>query len=107
MKVAFSLALLQVHYHRKCKSALSFYLCISLPSCLARIHVAKIGDGTVHRVIYAPPPPPDVPGCINRNKLCDHWAGAAARTSCVFSSSSSKLCNHMNHGFLLLQLWGC
>ncbi|GAX83112.1 hypothetical protein CEUSTIGMA_g10538.t1 [Chlamydomonas eustigma] len=43
------------------------------------IHVAHVAyDGeravTVHRVMYVPPPPPAVPGCINKHKLCDHWA---------------------------------
>jgi hypothetical protein len=28
----------------------------------------------VKRVIYVPPPPPATPGCINRHKLCNHWA---------------------------------
>lgn len=31
---------------------------------------------TVTRQIYAPPPPPVVPGCKNAHKLCDHWAEA-------------------------------
>ncbi|EFJ50167.1 hypothetical protein VOLCADRAFT_80309 [Volvox carteri f. nagariensis] len=43
------------------------------------IHVGPYSMGAekaveVTRVIYAPPPPPAVPGCINTHKLCDHWA---------------------------------
>ncbi|KXZ50174.1 hypothetical protein GPECTOR_17g810 [Gonium pectorale] len=39
-------------------------------------HYAMSGERmeTVKRVIYAPPPPPAVPGCTNQNKLCQHWA---------------------------------
>jgi len=39
-------------------------------------HYAMDGEAArkVIRVQYVPPPPPDVPGCINKHKLCDHWA---------------------------------
>ncbi|KAG1663378.1 hypothetical protein FOA52_007115 [Chlamydomonas sp. UWO 241] len=40
------------------------------------IHVASLSQGKVVRVKHVPPPPPDVPGCVNVNKLCDHWAEA-------------------------------
>lgn len=46
---------------------------------LYRVHVghyAMPGEAEVKvvRVQYVPPPPPDVPGCINQHKLCQHWA---------------------------------
>ncbi|GIL58141.1 hypothetical protein Vafri_12998 [Volvox africanus] len=43
------------------------------------IHVGRYAMGSeasieVTRVIYAPPPPPTVPGCTNSHTLCEHWA---------------------------------
>lgn len=43
------------------------------------IHVGHYALGgekakKITRVYYVPPPPPDVPGCINRHAMCDHWA---------------------------------
>mmetsp|Transcript_37768 Transcript_37768/g.111811 ORF Transcript_37768/g.111811 Transcript_37768/m.111811 type:complete len:341 (+) Transcript_37768:90-1112(+) len=40
------------------------------------IHVADLNKGKVVRVKHVPPAPPDVPGCVNKHKLCDHWAEA-------------------------------
>ena len=39
-------------------------------------HYAMGGEAakTIKRVMYVPPPPPDIPGCVNNNKLCGHWA---------------------------------
>ncbi|GLI65700.1 hypothetical protein VaNZ11_009211 [Volvox africanus] len=43
------------------------------------IHVGRYAMGAeaaveVTRVIYAPPPPPALPGCTNSHRLCEHWA---------------------------------
>ncbi|KAL6749839.1 hypothetical protein V8C86DRAFT_2832280 [Haematococcus lacustris] len=43
------------------------------------VHVGHYAMGgehmeAVHRVMYVPPPPPAIPGCINKQKLCSHWA---------------------------------
>ncbi|KAG1679837.1 hypothetical protein FOA52_012750 [Chlamydomonas sp. UWO 241] len=38
------------------------------------IHIAKLSEGHVVRKQYVPPPPPDTAGCINRHKMCEHWA---------------------------------
>ena len=27
-----------------------------------------------HPPRYVPPPPPDIPGCVDHHKLCEHWA---------------------------------
>lgn len=43
------------------------------------IHVGTYAMGgqraqKVTRIMYVPPPPPDVPGCVDIHKLCSHWA---------------------------------
>ena len=46
------------------------------------IHVGHYADFSrsgeravkVVRVKYVPPPPPDIPGCVDRHKLCEHWS---------------------------------
>lgn len=60
----------------------NFILIFLIPVCRSAtkwIHVGHYSMGgeavkTYKRIKYVPPPPPDVPGCIDKHKLCEHWS---------------------------------